>query len=157
MGKIITVNRLDSVVKDLNNQGKKIVAAGGCFDILHPGHVTFLEKAKQAGDVLIVLLEADKKVQQLKGFNRPYHTQKMRAKVLSALSIVDFCLMLPFMESEESYNKLVQKIHPDVIAVTKGYQGVDHQKRTAKLSGARLEYVTKMLGNHSTSRILDKK
>lgn len=157
MGKILTVHRLDSVVKDLNNQGKKIVAVGGCFDILHPGHVTFLEKAKQAGDVLIVLLEADKKVQQLKGSNRPYHTQEMRAKVLSALCAVDFCLMLPFMESEESYNKLVRKIHPDVIAVTKGYQGVDHQKRTAKLSGARLEYVTKMLGNHSTSRILDKK
>lgn len=157
MGKIVSIGELTDAVESFKNQDKKIVLVGGCFDVLHLGHVIFLEKAKETGDCLVVLLESDKKVKSLKGISRPIHTQRMRAKVLSALSVVDFCLMLPFMESEESYNKLVQKIHPDVIAVTKGYQGADHQKRTAKLSGARLEYVTKMLDNHSTSRILDKK
>ncbi len=155
MEKILTINRLGSLVKDLRRQGKKIVVAGGCFDILHPGHVIFLEKAKMAGDILIVLLEADQKVKQLKGNNRPYHNQKMRAQVLSALTAVDFCLLLPYMKTEKAYDELVEKIQPDIIAVTKGYANVDHQKRTAKLSQAKLKYVTRMLGNHSTSRILD--
>ncbi len=157
MEKIITTNQVISLVKDLKSRGKKIVVAGGCFDILHPGHITFLEKAKQAGDILIVLLEADQKVRQLKGNNRPYHNQKMRAKILAALEAVDFCLMLPFMEIEKAYDELIQKIQPDIIAATKGYDNADHQKRTAKLSKAKFKYVTKMLSNHSTSKILDRK
>lgn len=155
MGKVISAGQLAALVKNLKNQGKKIVVVGGCFDILHPGHVVFLEKAKAAGDCLVVLLESDKKVKGLKGVNRPVHSQKMRAKILSALETVDFILILPFMESEALYDKLVQKIQPDVIALTQGYANMDHQKRAAKLTGAKLKYVTKMVGNHSTTSILN--
>ena len=65
----------------------KIVLVGGCFDILHLGHVVFLEKAKKEGDVLVVLLESDEKVRFLKGKGRPVHTQSERAEILSALKV----------------------------------------------------------------------
>ncbi len=138
----------------MGKKGKITVLVGGCFDILHPGHVIFLEKAKKAGDILIVLLESDEKVRQLKGSNRPVHTQRQRAKVLSALRFVDSVISLPFMDSESQYDKLILKIKPDIIAVTKGYANINYYKRTAKAVGARLKFVTNIIGNHSSTRIL---
>lgn len=131
-----------------------IVLVGGCFDVLHPGHVIFLEKAKRYGDKLVVLLESDEKVKKLKGIKRPVHNQKERAKVLMALRSVDLVIPLPFMETAKEYDDLILKIKPDVICATKGHPSAHHYQRTAKLSGAKLKYVTKMIGNHSTSRIL---
>lgn len=130
-----------------------ICLVGGCFDILHPGHIIFLEKAKRVGDILVVLLESDQKIKKIKGSNRPIHTQKERAKILSALRYVDFVLMLPFMENIKDYDELILKIKPDVIAVAKGGQDTHHQ-RSAKLVGAKLKYVTRMVKNYSTSQIL---
>lgn len=155
MGKVVSPQKLTHLVKQLKKQGQQIVLVGGCFDILHPGHVIFLEKAKRAGDYLIVLLESDRKVRELKGSSRPVHSQQMRAKVLAALQPVDFILMLPFMDTEAVYDQLVQKLQPDIIALTEGYANAHHQRRTAKLTGARLKFVTKLVGNHSTSSILN--
>lgn len=135
--------------------GGKIVLVGGCFDVLHPGHVIFLEKAKRAGDSLVVLLESDKKVRQLKGPGRPVHNQKMRSKMLSALRAVDRVISLPFIEKARQYDEIIAGIKPHVIALTTGYGGDRYHKRSAKLAGAKIKYVTKMIGNHSTSRILN--
>ncbi|HBQ51076.1 TPA: glycerol-3-phosphate cytidylyltransferase [Candidatus Daviesbacteria bacterium] len=138
-------------------KGKKIVLVGGCFDILHPGHVIFLEKAKKEGDLLVVLLESDQKVHELKGLNRPIHTQKARAKVLSALRSVDRVVMLPFMHKEEEYDAIIQKIKPKVIAATSGDYANKFKQRSAKLVGSKLKYVTRLIGNHSSSKILTNK
>lgn len=135
---------------------KSLVLVGGCFDVLHPGHVIFLEKARKAGDCLLVLLESDQKIRQLKGEGRPVHTQKERAKNLSALESVDFIISLPFLKTDLEYDKLVQKIKPDIIAATYGDTGIEHKKRVAKKVGAKLVYVTKIVGQHSTSKILGK-
>lgn len=137
-------------------KSKRKVLVGGCFDVLHPGHIVFLEKAKSKGDFLIVLLESDRKVKILKGKNRPVQTQEERSEVLSAIKFVDQVIMLPFMKEEEEYDKLIKKIKPDVIAATRGDENVAHHKRAAKLSGAKFIYVTNMIGNHSSSRILNK-
>lgn len=155
MGEIISVKKFHAAVENLKKQNKKIVLAGGCFDVLHPGHVVFLEKAKKAGDILVVLLESDEKVKKLKGQSRPFHNQSMRAQVLSALKAVDYVILLPFIENEEKYDKLVIDLKPAVIAATKGAPDRRHKERTARLSGARLEYVTEIIGSHSTSRILN--
>lgn len=155
MGKVISTTNLVTIVKKCKKQNQKIVLVGGCFDILHPGHVIFLEKAKKAGNYLIVLLESDEKVKKLKGANRPVHTQQMRAKMLSALQDVDCVVLLPFMQSEASYDDILQEIKPDVIAATSGYEEIGHHKRAARLTGARLKFVTKKVNGHSTSRILD--
>lgn len=134
---------------------KKVVLVGGCFDILHPGHVIFLEKAKKAGDKLVILLESDKKVKMLKGANRPVHTQKQRAKILKALKYVDMVVNLPFIEDEREYDQIIKKIKPDIIAATSGLGDTKHLERSAKLVGAKLKYVTGILGNHSSSRIVN--
>lgn len=133
---------------------QKVVLVGGCFDIIHPGHVIFLEEARKAGDTLVVLLESDEKVKKLKGVKRPVHAQKERAKVLLSLKSVDHVVMLPKIEDEDSYNNLILKIKPDIIALTKGVDNA-HHIRAAKLVGAKIKYVTKVVGNHSTSRILN--
>lgn len=155
MAEIIPVSRIGSLSNRLREQGKVVVLVGGCFDILHPGHVIFLEKAREAGDVLIVILESDKKVKMLKGANRPIHSQKMRSKVLLALRAVDYVVALPYMELNAEYDKLIGRIKPDVIAITEGYANVYHCERAAKKTGAKLRPVTKTIGNHSTSRILN--
>lgn len=154
MGEIVSVGKLEGVVKVLKKQGKKIILVGGCFDILHPGHVVFLEKAKRAGDVLVVFVESDKKVKYLKGPGRPVHTQKERAKVLSALRVVDYVLMLPDMVDKE-YDRLIDKIKPDVIAATRGNGIVNHHRRAAELTGAKFKFVTKEISGYSTSKILN--
>lgn len=132
----------------------KKVLVGGCFDVLHPGHVIFLEKAKKLGDRLVVLLESDQKVRLLKGVNRPVHTQKDRAKILKALRFVDQVISLPFIQDEKEYDQIIKKINPHVIAATRGYGDTSNHKRTAKLVGAKLVYVTNIYGNYSSSRIL---
>lgn len=153
MENIISASRVSQLNKDLKQQKKKIVLVGGCFDILHPGHIVFLEKAKKAGDTLVVFLESDQKVKQLKGRNRPVHTQKIRARVLSALRYVDFVVLLPFLEKSEQYDVLVSKLKPAIIAQTQGSND-PHKSRAARIVGAKLKYVTRIIGNYSTSKIL---
>lgn len=131
----------------------KTVLVGGCFDLLHKGHITFLKKAKEEGEKLIVLLESDEKIRKLKGKDRPIQTQKVRAEALKELGFVDEVINLPFMESEKEYDELIKKIKPDIIAVTKGYPGIAHHKRTAGLIGAELRVVSKLIKNYSTTRI----
>lgn len=150
MAEIIPISRITAVKKKTAN--KRTVLVGGCFDLLHPGHVIFLEKAKKAGDILVVLLEADEKVKQLKGANRPIYNQQDRAQVLSALSAVDYVVMLPFLSSDSAYDKLIGQIQPDVIVVSSKDTSLHHQ-RSAKKSGAQLKFV-KVIGSYSTSKIL---
>lgn len=132
----------------------KKVLVGGCFDVLHPGHVIFLERAKKQGDFLVVLLEPDEKVKKLKGIKRPVHNQRERAKVLLALKSVEKVIMLPNFQTEKQYDKLVKRVKPDVIAATKGTD-VRHLQRSARFVGAKFKYVTNMVGDYSTSKILN--
>lgn len=136
------------------DKGKITVLVGGCFDVLHPGHVIFLKSARKAGDKLVVLLESDEKVRKIKGINRPVHNQKERALVLKALKFVDSVVLLPFMETDEEYEAQVAKVSPDIIAVTKGMPDNYHKIRMAKKVGVKLKYVTNMVGHYSTSKIL---
>lgn len=154
MNEVVSIGKLTRVVSGLKKQDKKIVLVGGCFDILHPGHVIFLSKAKQAGVCLIVLLESDEKIKLLKGINRPVHNQKERAQILSALQSVDYVVMLPVMKKDADYDQLVIKIKPAVIAATAKDKNIHNYQRVAKLAGAKVKIVTKEIGNYSTSRIL---
>ncbi len=130
------------------------VLVGGCFDVLHPGHIVFLQKAKKLGDVLVVLLESDQKIRELKGRNRPFFNQEERAAVLKGLRFVDQVVLLSYMREDGDYERIIQKIKPDVIAATHGAFDNYHKKRIAKVVGAKLKYVTKIIGNYSTTNIL---
>jgi len=149
---VLSSEQVSKLAKTL--KGKKIVLVGGCFDVIHPGHIIFLEKAKEQGDVLVVLLESDKAVRKIKGIKRPYHNQDDRAQVLSSLKSVDYVVTLPFFKSDSSYEELIKKIKPDMICATSGYGDTSHHERIAKKIGAKIKFVTRKIGNHSTSRIL---
>ena len=96
---------------------KKIVLVGGCFDILHFGHIQFLQKAKETGDYLIVALEPDERIINYKS-RTPVHTQKERACNLLALRSVDQVIMLPQLNGFDDYLGLVKNIKPHIIAIT---------------------------------------
>ena len=130
MGKIIRSQELEKFLSG-ENRGR-IVLAGGCFDILHVGHVRFLAEAKGMGDFLVVLLESDEKVNKLKGKNRPIFVQRERAEMLAALESVDLVVLLPMMENDNDYLKLVTKIKPGVLVVTEDDPQIEKKRWQAK-------------------------
>src|SRR5438552_12737795 len=107
MKNIVDIKHAIEISKTLKKESKQIVLAGGCFDILHPGHIQFLQQAKTTGDVLFVLLESDKKITQLKGDQRPLHTQEERAAMLIALRFVDYVILLPYFSENIQYKQLL--------------------------------------------------
>jgi rfaE bifunctional protein nucleotidyltransferase chain/domain len=139
-------------------RGKKrrIVLTGGCFDILHVGHVRFLSETKKMGDYLIVLLENDKNVKKLKGENRPVFIQKERAEMLSALGSVDLIVLLPTIENDSHYLNLVMKIKPDIIAVTENDPHIEKKRGQAKQIGGELKVIPsiKTLSTSKLAKIL---
>lgn len=142
-------------VRNYKLKGKKIVLAGGCFDILHIGHISFLKESKKAGDILVLLLESDKSIRFLKGINRPINPQINRAVVLSAIEFVDLVVLLPDIFKTPDYGKLVRQIKPDIITVTHDDPNVDIKKMHAEESGGVVKIVLKKIPEHSTTRILD--
>jgi rfaE bifunctional protein nucleotidyltransferase chain/domain len=149
---IFSINQIHELFKQLNF--KKLVIVGGCFDLLHLGHIVFLQKAKEQGEVLLVLLESDQTIQRLKGKNRPIHTQEVRAQILAELKSVDYVLNLPPIDSDQEYDRLLVALHPSVIATTQGDEYDYHKKRQAKKVGAKMLYVTPVIKDHSTTRII---
>ncbi|MBL7998281.1 MAG: D-glycero-beta-D-manno-heptose 1-phosphate adenylyltransferase [Candidatus Kapabacteria bacterium] len=105
---------LDEVLREtasLRNGGKRIVFTNGCFDILHAGHVSYLQTARSFGDALIVGLNNDDSVRRLKGASRPVNTEADRALVLDALRCVDYVVLF----SDDTPLHLIQSIVPDVL------------------------------------------
>ncbi|MDO9028315.1 MAG: adenylyltransferase/cytidyltransferase family protein, partial [Candidatus Roizmanbacteria bacterium] len=100
-------------------KNKKTVLVGGCFDLIHFGHLKFLEKAKEQGNFLIVALESDEFIKKHKK-KLPIHRQSERAEILANLNMVDMILLLPLFVSGKDYFDLVKLISPQVVAVTSG-------------------------------------
>ena len=154
MQTILSVDKAKELGETLKNEGKKAVLVGGCFDILHIGHISLLENAKKMGDSLILLLESDASITRHKGNDRPLHTQMQRATVLAALRFVDYIILLPDHMTNDAYDHLVKALQPDIIATTENDSGLSHKKRQAEMVGAQLITVTKLIQNISTSRIV---
>lgn len=110
-GGVVTEEELLAAVERLKAQGRKIVMTNGCFDLLHQGHVDYLQQARALGDVLIVAVNSDESVQQLKGPSRPIVPLKNRMGLLAALSCVDF--VVPF--SEQTPQRLIGEVLPDIL------------------------------------------
>ncbi|HLW73059.1 MAG TPA: adenylyltransferase/cytidyltransferase family protein [Candidatus Babeliales bacterium] len=131
---------------------KHIVLVGGCFDIIHFGHIQFLEKAKQTGDYLIIALEPDERIIHDKQ-RTPTHTQTERAYNLLALRHVDYVLLLPLLNGFQDYLELVQTIKPHVIAITNNDPQLANKQKQADAVGAQLVIVTDIIENFSSSNI----
>jgi D-beta-D-heptose 7-phosphate kinase/D-beta-D-heptose 1-phosphate adenosyltransferase len=116
---IKTVKEIKKVAKRLRKQNKKIIFTNGCFDILHKGHVSYLNNAKALGDILIVGLNSDPSVRKLKGENRPINNHDDRAYILSALECVDYVVIF----DEDTPYELIERVKPDVLVKGADYEG----------------------------------
>lgn len=150
MGQILAKENISDFVCKLRNSGKTIVTTNGCFDILHVGHVRYLEKTKSFADVLIVLLNSDKSVRLIKGPSRPVNNENDRAEILSALSCVDYVVLF----DEDSPKNLLDEIKPDVYT-----KGADYTMETLpeadimKKNGIRVEFIDFVEGKSTTNLI----
>ncbi len=98
---------------------RNIVFTNGCFDILHIGHIKYLEKAKSFGDILIVGLNSDESIRRLKGNNRPINTQNDRAYILASLEVIDYLVIF----DEDTPINLINLIQPDILTKGGDYEG----------------------------------
>ncbi len=108
-----------AISKRLKSEGKRVVFTNGCFDILHVGHVKYLQEAKSYGDALIVGLNSDSSVRELKGPTRPVNPEADRAYILAALESVDYVVMF----SDETPYELIKNIAPDILVKGGDYEG----------------------------------
>ena len=113
MGSVCKQVELEHVLSALRNN-KKIVFTNGCFDLLHVGHVRYLQQAKALGDMLVMGINSDSSVKAVKSESRPVQNQHDRAEILSSLAFVDFVVIF----EEQTPENLIKLVHPDVL--TKG-------------------------------------
>ncbi|MBI3620518.1 nucleotidyltransferase family protein, partial [Candidatus Roizmanbacteria bacterium] len=132
MRNIVPLEEVGTFFKDLN---KKKVLVGGCFDLVHYGHLQFLKKAKKQGEVLIICLESDEFIKRKKN-KVSFHTQTQRAEILAAFHMVDVVVLLPFLSTDEEYFQVVQTVRPQIIAVTEGDSQLKNKQKQAALVGA---------------------
>tara|TARA_B110000008_G_scaffold61680_1_gene61468 strand:- start:4378 stop:5799 length:1422 start_codon:yes stop_codon:yes gene_type:complete len=115
---IKTQIEIEKISQDLRSKGKKIVFTNGCFDLLHSGHVSYLESAKKFGDILIIGLNSDRSVTSLKGKDRPINMQKNRAYILAALEVVDYVVIF----DEDTPYELINTIKPHILVKGADYK-----------------------------------
>ncbi len=141
-----------SLRKQWRAENKRVVFTNGCFDLLHPGHVTYLENARALGDVLIIGLNSDDSIQQLKGPSRPINALADRAHMLAGLRSVD--LVVPF--AEETPIDLIKTLLPDVLVKGGDYQP-DHivGAKEVREAGGKV-IVVPFLDGHSSTNLIKK-
>ena len=151
-GSIIPNKELKELVKEAKNDSKKIVFTNGCFDLLHPGHITYLKEAKKLGDRLIVALNTDNSVRRLKGSKRPINNLRQRAVQISALGCVDWVTSF----SEDTPLKLIQQLEPDVLVKGQDYKVKDIVGSKEVLSKGGQVKTIKLVKGFSTSNLIKK-
>lgn len=109
--KIKNLSQIQKVSAALRAKGKKIVFTNGCFDILHYGHVMYLKKAKERGDILIVALNSDSSVRKIKGPERPILNQHDRSAIVAALASVDYVVIF----NQDTPLDIIRKVKPDIL------------------------------------------
>ncbi|MBQ1867545.1 D-glycero-beta-D-manno-heptose 1-phosphate adenylyltransferase [Selenomonas sp.] len=149
---LISTDDIAAFCEVLRKGGKKVVFTNGCFDILHAGHVTYLEKARSFGDCLVLGLNTDASVRANKGPSRPINSELDRAKVVGALKAVDYVVLF----GEQTAETLIAKVKPDVYV-----KGGDYTLDTlpeAKIVmgyGGKVEFVN-MVEGRSTTNVIKK-
>lgn len=147
--KIYTPKRLKSQLAIWEFQSKKIVFTNGCFDLLHLGHIDYLSKAKDLGDILVIGLNTDKSVREIKGDTRPITDENSRAMILASLSFVDAVVYF----NEDTPYELIKFVRPDVLVKGSDYKEDDIVGHDiVKAKGGRV-HTLDFLPNYSTSLI----
>jgi len=150
--KILGLNILKETIARLKSRRKKIVFTNGCFDLLHWGHVKYLQDAKKKGDILVVGINSDSSVKKIKGKNRPVINQKDRLRLIAALESVDYAVLF----KEDTPLKIIKLIKPDVLV-----KGADWNKNNIVgadivLNNGGCVFTIKFVKGYSTSNLIKK-
>lgn len=143
---------LKTIAAQAKTEGKKIVFTNGCFDLLHMGHVQLLREAKNLGDILIVALNSDGSVRQIKGPDRPILPEEERAELIAALEMVDYVTMF----DEPDPLNVIRELRPDVLA--KGGDWAEDKivgREFVESYGGRVAVIPFLKG-HSTTEIIER-
>ena len=152
MGKVVSQEEIVSIVKQGQKEGKTFAATNGCFDILHVGHVRYLQKTKSFADFSIVMLNSDKSVKLIKGDSRPINNESDRAEILSALSCVDYVVLF----EDKSPADLLGRIKPNIYTKGADYTLATLPERdVVKKVGIKVEFIEFIQGK-STTNIINK-
>ncbi len=152
--KILDPDRLAAVADSLRGQGRKLVLTNGCFDLLHAGHVRYLQAARALGDALAVAINGDDSVRALKGAGRPLNPESDRAEVVAALACVDYVVIFP----EVRVTNLIGKVRPAIYVKGGDYTPATlHPEERAALEkiGAEIRILPFEPG-HSTSSLIER-
>lgn len=148
--KIVDIDTLIDRIDDEKREHRKIISTSGCFDIVHAGHVTYLEEAKKKGDVLVVLLNSDCSVRSLKGMERPIVPEQERAIVIAGLECVDYVCLF----DELTPCDVISRFKPNAVIKGGDYKGKHiPEMDTLKEYGGYVEYVSLVDGCSSTNII----
>lgn len=150
--KIKNLKELKKIVANLKSRGKKIVFTNGCFDLLHYGHIKYLEDAKRKGDILAVAVNSDTSVKRIKGGGRPIVNQNDRLRIIAALENVDYVVLF----NESTPLKAIKLLKPDVLV-----KGADWNKNNIVGSDFVLSYggkvsVIRLAKGRSTTNLINK-
>lgn len=150
--KVKGLNALKKIILKLKEKGKDIVFTNGCFDLLHYGHVKYLEEAKRRGDILVVAINSDASVRKIKGNKRPIVKQKDRLSLIAALESVDYVVLF----NEETPLKAIKELKPDILV-----KGADWDKKQIVGSDIVLSYggrvsTIKLIKGRSTTNLIKK-
>jgi D-glycero-beta-D-manno-heptose 1-phosphate adenylyltransferase len=152
--KIITAEQASAFGKEMRESGRKLVFTNGCFDLLHVGHVRYLQAARALGDALLVAINGDESVRALKGEGRPFNRAEDRAEVMAALESVDRVVIFP----EVRATQLLETVRPSIYVKGGDYtESTLHADERAALEriGTEIRIVPFEAG-HSTSGLLEK-
>ncbi len=150
--KIKNITQLKKTIERLKSQGKKIVFTNGCFDLLHYGHVMYLQGAKKKGDILVVGINSDSSVRRIKGKKRPIVNEVDRSRLVAALESVDYVVLF----KENTPLEIIKHINPDVLV--KGADWKKHEIVGSRLVSRRGGCVStiKFAKGYSTSNLIKK-
>jgi D-beta-D-heptose 7-phosphate kinase/D-beta-D-heptose 1-phosphate adenosyltransferase len=148
--KILPPEKAFAVVDDLKRQGKHVVLTNGCFDLLHPGHTRYLAEARKLGDVLIVAVNTDRSVRELKGPGRPIQPEAERAEILAALDSVDYVTLFDDLTPQA----VIARLLPHILVKGAGW-GPNEIVGRAEVEAAGGKVVSlPMVPGYSTSAII---
>ena len=152
MKRVLNREEASKLIEELKKQGKQVVFTNGCFDILHVGHMTYLEEAKEFGDYLFVGVNSDESVKRLKGPTRPINSEDDRAELLAGLKAVDYTVIF----TEDTPVELIGELKPSIHVKGGDYKKEDlPETKVVESYGGRVEIVSLVEGK-STSNVVKK-